>query len=321
MHSEKSPAPVASTPDPLSEVAVVTVSFRSAAHLQRLLPTLPVDRLAAVVVVDNASDDGSAAVAASYAGVTAVANTRNVGFGAACNIGAERAPDTAFLLFLNPDATIDPADLARLVQALHDDPSCGLIAPRLFRDGQPLTSSGEEATVRSELRRFAPRLLARRLPDRRHSPDEPRSGPVVYVEGACMLVRRSAFAAVGGFDPSFFLFYEELDLAHRLRAAGWTVRAEPAARAEHAVAASRGSLPDNARATLVDGTVRYLGKWHGHGRARAYVMLARPLWRLREWRGQLSANERRAYVAAARSVLDELSRSRSSGGGPSQPHR
>lgn len=287
----------------LRDIAVVVVSYRSATHLAQLLPSLPVDRLAGVVVVDNASEDDSVTVAQQVGGVTVIANDANVGFGAACNVGAAAAPPQAHLLFLNPDARITAVDLERLHSTLTTTPDCGLVAPRLFRGDEPLTSSGDEATVRTELRRFAPLFVAARLPERRHSPERAVTGSVAYVEGACMLVRRQAFDAVGGFDPFFFLFFEELDLGHRLRAAGWSVVLEADARAEHAVAASRGSLPDNARAALVDGTVRYFLKWRGRMTARAFVWAATPMWWLRLARGQLTRDEVRGYRKAARAAL------------------
>jgi len=251
-----------------------------------------------VVVVDNASDDDSVAIAEAIPGVTVIANSANVGFGRACNVGASLAPPTADLLFLNPDARIDPVELGRLAATLDAHPECGLVAPRLFRGATALTSSGDSASVLTELRAFAPRFLALRLPDRRHPPDTSRDGDVAYVEGACMLVRRTAFDNVSGFDPDFFLFFEELDLGNRLRHAGWSVRTASDIRAEHEVAASRASTPDNARPALVESTVRYLVKWHGRRRALAYVALVRMLWRVRVLRNQLGSEEQAAYRRA-----------------------
>lgn len=282
----------------MSRVAVVIVSYRSAAHLGRLLPRLPVAALAAVIVVDNASDDESVAVARSAPGVTVVTNSTNVGFGRACNVGARSAPASADLLFLNPDAEIAASDLVELVGVLDEHSRCGLVGPRVFHGSEPLTSSGDEATVATELRMFAPKFIADLLPDRRHAPDRPRDGEVAYVEGACMLVRRAAFDAVGGFDPAYFLFFEELDLGNRLRRAGWTVRTAAHVRAEHETAASRATTPDNARPALVESTVRYLSRWRGRRAAWTYATVVRGLWCVRVVRGQLTRQQRRAYVRA-----------------------
>ncbi|HET6908587.1 MAG TPA: glycosyltransferase family 2 protein [Mycobacteriales bacterium] len=279
-------------------MAVIIVSYRSAPHLVHLLPRLPAAALAAVIVVDNASDDESVTVARSVPGVTVVANSANMGFGRACNVGASRAPAGADLLFLNPDADIAASDLQGLVGVLDDHPRCGLVGPRVWRGAEPLTSSGDEATVATELRMFAPKFIADRLPDRRHPADQPHDGEVAYVEGACMLVRRAAFDAVGGFDPAYFLFFEELDLGNRLRRAGWTVRTAAHLRAEHETAASRATTTDNARPALVESTVRYLMRWRGRRAAWTYATVVRGLWWLRVARGQLSRQQRRAYVRA-----------------------
>lgn len=297
--------------DPLRRVAVVIVSYRSAEHLARLLPELPRHRLAAVVVVDNDSGDGSVEVARSVDGVHVVAHGANVGFGAGCNLGEVASPaDADLVLFLNPDASIAAADLERLVGHLDRHPSCALVGPRVFRGDEPLPSAGGEAGVRTELRRFAPLFVARRLPERRLPAAYDVTGPVTYVEGACMLVRRAVFREVGRFDPAYFLFFEELDLARRLRAAGWSVELVADARAEHAVAASRATAPDRARPALVESTVRYLERRHGRSRAAWFVLLARVCWWIRVRRGQLSPDERRSYLVAARRATGAVSASR-----------
>jgi GT2 family glycosyltransferase len=283
---------------------VVIVSYRSAAHLPSLLQTLPVQRLAAVTVVDNASDDGSVEAARAAPGVHVIARATNAGFGTANNEGASAtAPLADLLLFLNPDARIAPADIVRLASYLDSHPRAALVGPRLWRDAEPLPSSGGRATVLTELRRYAPGALSRRLPNRRHDPQRATTGSVAYVEGACMLVRRVAFDAVGGFDPAFFLFFEELDLADRLRAAGWTVDLVADATAHHEVAASRRSTGDDARPVLVESTVRYLAKHRSRAKARVWAAGVRPLWWLRVRRGQLSPEEHVAYKSAARRGL------------------
>jgi GT2 family glycosyltransferase len=288
-------------------VAVVIVSYRSAVHLPDALAGLPCGDLANVVVVDNASDDNSVEVARSIPGVQVIASERNLGFGAGCNMGAAASPANAtMLLFLNPDARIDAASLEALVDHLQANPRCALVAPRMFRDlasAEPLRSAGRSANVSTELRRFAPLFIARWLPERRFAASYAVTGPVDYVEGACMLVDRARYEAAGCFDEDFFLFFEELDLANRLRAAGWTVDLAADAAAQHEVGASRDLTPDGARPELVESTVRYLVKWRGRRRAKWFVALARGLWQLRVSRGQLSRADRTSYVRAANRAL------------------
>ena len=254
----------------LAPVGVVVVSYRSEATIAAALDALPVADLAAVVVVDNASGDASAALARRH-GATVVENPTNVGFGAACNRALPLLGPAEYVLFLNPDAVIGEADLVALTQYLDANPRCAMVAPRLFRNGEPLTSAGSLATVRTEIRLVAPAPIARRICPRRFEPDYDATGPVGYVEGACFLARRNALAMVGGFDERFFLFYEELDLARRFAMLGFTADLCASASAEHLVAASRSTEPDRGHAHLVRSAELYLRKWHGRLAARLFV--------------------------------------------------
>jgi GT2 family glycosyltransferase len=278
--------------DALGRVALVMVTFESAQTLRHGLDALPLDRLAAALVVDNASADASVD-AAREAGATVVARTDNAGFGAAVDEGLELAAPSEYALILNPDARIAPADLATLVAYLDAHPTCAMVAPRLYRDGTPLPSAGRMASLATELRLASPRVLALRLPERRHPAGFDTTGPVDYVEGACVVIRRAAVTEAGGFGPGWFLFYEELDLARRLRKAGYTVDLCAGAAADHAVAVSRGAVPMDGRPLLFAGTNAYLRKWHGPVAAAAFRLTARATWWLQWRRGLLSDDHRR----------------------------
>lgn len=267
------------------------VTFESAATVADALRALPLDRLASVVVVDNASTDDSAPVAEA-AGATVDRSPRNLGFGAGVDRAIAASPATPYVLVLNPDAAIETDDLARLVRYLDGHPSCALVGPQLRSAGRPITSAGREATLWTELRLVAPAPLARRLPDRRQPATDASSGPVGYVEGACVLVRRAALEAVGGFGPGWFLFYEELDLARRFRRAGYTVDLCADASAEHGVAVSRRSTALGAKPYLVGSAARYLARWHGRRAAVTFSTVARVTWWLRERRGALAPGDR-----------------------------
>ena len=256
----------------LGAVGVVIVTYQSAPTIRAALASLPIESLAAVVVVDNASSDPSRNIVRGHLGVTLIENPSNVGFGAACNIGVRALPDHArFVLFLNPDAAIEWPSLLRLARHLERHSGCAIAGPRLFRDGEALTSAGRRATLRSELRIVAPAPVQRRVAPRRYPPEYNEPGPVGYVEGACFLVRRTALEAIGGFDERYFLFYEELDLARRLEAQRWTVELCPEATADHLGAASRRSLADAARSYLVSSAATYLRAWHGPMAARLFM--------------------------------------------------
>ena len=274
--------------DALSSVGVVIVTYQSEATLDRTLEALPRQDVAAVVVVDNDSRDQSVAKARRHAGVHVEANAENVGFGAACNQGRLLLPASAkHVLFLNPDCVIERADLALLTRHLETTPRCGLVAPRLERGGAPLTSGGRLGAGWAEFRHVVPPRVSRLLPDRRFAPTHAPSGRVGYVEGACMLFRASAFDAISGFDPRYFLFYEEMDVARRLVEVGLEVHLLPGARAEHQVAASRRSDPARSSGEMWRSARLYLRRWHGRLPAALFSVLGRGLLLERRLRRRL----------------------------------
>ena len=292
----------------LADVGVVVVTHASATTVAAALRALPLGELAGTVVVDNASPDGTAELveALGLPGVLVVRQA-NTGFGAGCDRGVRELPGAPpLVLFLNPDAVLAEPDLRLLAQWLADHPSCAVVGPRVFTGGQPSWSAGSLATLRSELRPLLPEALSRLGRPRRLPPEHAVSGPVGYVEGACFLVRRSALEHVGGMDGSYFLYFEEMDLAQRLRRHGWQVHLCAEARVEHAIGVSREVLPFAGRPHLVASCVRYLARWEGSAAARTWVLAARASWALRVRTGRLDPADARAAARAARGVLDEL---------------
>lgn len=183
-------------------VTIVTVCYNSLAVLPAMLASVPAG--VRVVLVDNASKDrvGLAALAANR-GATLIDNAENRGFGVACNHGAAAA-ETEFLLFLNPDAELQPGALAALVGAMARYPKASAMNPRITEaDGSPYFKRRSVIMPRGE-------RMARGWPaaDRE----------VTVLTGAALFVRRSDFEAVGGFDPAIFLYHEDDDLSRRLRA-------------------------------------------------------------------------------------------------------
>jgi GT2 family glycosyltransferase len=169
--------------------------------------------LAEVVVVDNCSSDGSVDFLRSRLPadrVRIVANDHNAGFGGGVNLGAGQT--TGSLLFvLNSDAALEHGSLAPLVQALESESSAAIAAPRIVGpDGSPqIDAFGDFPSLRTML------LRTNRHPRENLNPD--------WVSGAAMLVRRSAFEQVGGFDSEFHMYLEDVDLCSRLRSMGWEV--------------------------------------------------------------------------------------------------
>ena len=220
-----------------ARVDVVVVSYGSAATLRACVEPLCRAEGVRVIVVDNASPDDALETIADLP-VTAIRAGRNGGFSFGCNLGAA-AGTSEYVLFLNPDAILSPADLAALVAVLDGDRATGLVAPRILGgEGELLLSRRHLPRLRTS---FAQALFLHRLLPWAAWTDElvrepeayDRPGEADWVSGACMLVRRSAFEAIGGFDEGFFLYCEDTDICVRLRAAGHAVRYEPAAVARH----------------------------------------------------------------------------------------
>lgn len=232
------PSPDANAPDaaPLADaptISVVIVSYQTRELTLKCLRTLFEDLQASgisheVWVVDNASNDGSAAaIAREFPGVRLIASEKNLGFGKANN-RAFAAARGEFLLLLNSDALVHRGAVAHLVEFLRAHPLVGLVGPRLLnKDGTLQVSCWKfpsPARVWREALGVA-RVFAShpRWGDYfRWAHDQTRS--VDFVIGACFLVRRAIYERVGGFDEHFFLYAEETDWQKRIRAAGSTLR-------------------------------------------------------------------------------------------------
>jgi GT2 family glycosyltransferase len=249
-------------------VDAVVVAYNSREHLRACVEPLARIDGVQVFVADNAStDDGVATI--EDLPVEVVRLDENRGFGTGCNAGARRGT-APLLLFLNPDATIDEESL-RLLAAVLGDEAVGLAAPRILEaDGSLAYSQRRFPRLRST---YARALFLHRLFPRSAWTDElvrdpeayERPGSPEWVSGACMLVRRTVFEEVGGFDERFFLYCEDKDLCRRIRAAGHDVRYAPAATARHRGGASAprvGLLPILARSR-----VAYARKHSGRGSA------------------------------------------------------
>lgn len=242
-----------------ADIGAVVVSYRSAATLPPCLTSLAETGIEAVAVVDNAPDAASERIAHT-AGATYLPQPVNRGFATAANIGARRL-ENDWLLFLNPDAALEPGAIAAVVSQLVQ-PRLGALGLQLLNDtGQPENFAfGKDVTLGSL-------VLRKATPQPVNHPTQ----LVDWVSGAAMLVRRRAFAAASGFDERFFLYWEDVDLCKRLRAAGWDVLHVPHARVRHHRGASLAN-PD-VRTRLYDAAAdRYFQKHY-----------ATPIWLLQRW--------------------------------------
>ncbi len=277
-----------------------------------------------VVVVDDASRDSTAeAVAAAHPRAKVVRLTPNRGFTVAVNTGAAHARGDVLLL-LNSDTEVAPEALARLVSALDADPRLGAAGAALvYPDGAPQWSAGREPSLvwlfvssagLAELARRVPgyaRWRARARGEAGADGGAPRA--VGWVPGAAVAVRRRAWDEVGGFDASFALYAQDLDLCVRLRRAGWGVALVPDARVVHHLGATIGALPEASASRAHTALswcdlVRWASKAHGvaFGRAAKGALLAGA--RLRLVLAALGAVDAEARAGAAhRAAMAALS--------------
>jgi GT2 family glycosyltransferase len=192
------------------------------------------------VVVDNASTDGSAAaVASDFPDAVVLAQSRNLGFGRANNVGLERCQGR-FVLLLNPDVTVNPQAVGRLADFLITRPDAAVVGPRLlFPDGK-LDPDARRAFPVPRTLFYRTVGLSKLFPKSRvfgrhnmgHMP-ETEVHEMDAGTAACMLVRMTALDRVGFFDPRYFMFGEDVDLCYRLKLGGWKVFYLPSATAIH----------------------------------------------------------------------------------------
>jgi len=202
------------------KVAVVIPTWNSVALLPRLLDSIASQAESIeLLAVDNGSSDGTVELLRER-GIPHLTRGENTGFAAAVDLGAERT-SAPFVMPLNADTELEPGSVAALRAALEADGSLGGVAPRilqlegegrdaesarLYSVGQALTRDGRALEIGA---------------GEAQGPESWGGGEVFGVCGAACLLRRELFAALGGYDRTFFSFYEDVDLNVRARIAGW----------------------------------------------------------------------------------------------------
>ncbi|MGA3217614.1 MAG: glycosyltransferase family 2 protein [Acidimicrobiales bacterium] len=220
------------------DIAGVVVNYNAKEHLLSCAGSLLGEGVDTVIVADNGSVDGSeAALAASYPEVRWAPTGSNLGYGAAADLGAALS-DSTYLLVCNPDVVLGEGSVATLRSFLEARPDVAVVGPRMVDGKGALYPSARrfpdllEAVGHGFLGQFWPaNPFSRRY--RMNDWDHASARQVDWVSGACFLARRSAWEAVGGFDPAYFMYLEDVDLCWRLGNAGWAVAYEPAAQVVH----------------------------------------------------------------------------------------
>ena len=221
-----------------------------------------------VIVVENGSTDGSLEyLRAEHPEVTVLANPRNEGFARGSNQGL-RVARGKYVLLLNTDTELFPDALARLVAFLEAHPGHAAVAPRLVhRDGSTQRTVQEFPTLATAL--FFSTPLERWFPESRELRryflrdwDQESSRDVDQPPAAALLLRRDVLAQVGLFDEELWLFYNDVDLAKRLKRAGWKTHYLAEARVVHHVGGSTRKFGDFVVVWQRD-RLRYYRKHHG----------------------------------------------------------
>ncbi|HVB06885.1 MAG TPA: glycosyltransferase family 2 protein [Acidimicrobiales bacterium] len=215
-------------------VAAVVVNRDGGDSLLGCVESLRAAGVEQVVVVDNASSDGSPArLVAADPAARLVPTGENLGYGRAANRGAART-EAPYLLVCNPDLVAHADAVKVLVAELEQRPEVAAVGPKILDVHGAVYPSAR--AIPSLVTGAGHALLAPFFPDNpwtrsyRLAEADPGSGREVdWVSGAFLLLRRVAFESVGGFDERYFMYVEDLDLCWRLGRAGWKVRYAPEA--------------------------------------------------------------------------------------------
>jgi GT2 family glycosyltransferase len=240
-------------------LSIIIVSFNARADLERCLGSLHAAPPVApheIIVVDNASTDGSAGAARRWPNVRVMEAGGNVGFSRGNNIGIRASAGDAILL-LNSDTTVPAGAIDRLLAELDRDASVAVVGPRLVdADRRAELSFGRMIGPLNELRqkRIARSGDVERLTRARHYPD--------WVSAACLLVRRADAEAVGLLDERYFMYTEDVDFCAAIRARGRRVLFTPDVEVVHLRGRSGASAPKATEAAYRRSQIAFYEKHH-----------------------------------------------------------
>lgn len=249
-------------------ISVIVVHWNTPDLLYDCLISLRDSRpndLAETIVVDCASDrEHAAGLVSKFNNTTLVQMDRNDGYAAGCNAGIPTSSGE-FLLFLNADTTVAPGAIDTLRACFDLNPRIGLVAPLLLNPDHSIQSSGYTfpgaINVVCDLLPVPDRLVESELNGRVSPGNQGLPFAVDYALGAAVAVRREALDAVGGWDESYGMYSEEIELARRLADADWTRLVEPRAIVVHHGGASTGQRPNEMQTALWRSRGMYHRRW------------------------------------------------------------
>ena len=266
------------------DLSIVIVNWNVRDLLQSCVTSIlqPTNRLAnpQIIVVDNASSDGSVAmVQAEFPHVTVIANTENRGFTVANNQGISIAQGR-YVLLLNADTEVPGDALSALIEYMDANPDVGLAGPQLLYPNGQVQSSRRRFPTKATLfleSTWHQSLAPRSILEHYYVLDKPDDAitDVDWVMGAAMLIRRQVIQQVGGMDEGFFMYSEELDWCRRIKGAGWRVVYYPLAQVVHHEGKSSEQAVPARHINFQRSKIRYAAKYHGRSTAgvlRCYLL-------------------------------------------------
>jgi N-acetylglucosaminyl-diphospho-decaprenol L-rhamnosyltransferase len=220
------------------DVSAVVVNYNGGLALSDCVASLRAEQVAEVIVVDNGSRDESwQTLRACDSSAVWHPAGENLGYGRAANLGA-RSCHGRYLVVCNPDLVVRPGTIASLVTVMDGDPKVAIAGPRVVNVDATLYPSAR--AFPSLVDAIGHGLLGLFWPGNRFSRrykmldwDHAHTKTVDWVSGAFLLIRRDAWDAVDGFDPSYFMYMEDVDLCWRVTRAGWRVVYEPSGEVVH----------------------------------------------------------------------------------------
>jgi hypothetical protein len=246
----------------VNDLSIITVTYQSAGKLPAFLAAARAAAPSAeIVVVDNASRDGTRQLVEESGDASLVPAPSNLGFGRGCNLGVEQCRGV-WLLFVNPDVL-----LQNVVVPSNDNSATYGLRGGLMGDGEGgklIPGVRAEATLAEDwimevLQAFVPPSLSRYLTPRRH--------PVAWPIGGMCMARRDEYERLGGFDPRYFLFFEDRDLGRRYRQYGLPVRVVNDLVGSHAMGSSSDVESWRREAWSIISWIEYLAVWRSPRKA------------------------------------------------------
>lgn len=264
----------------MKTISVCIVNYNARELLRDCLDSIIRENPSEIIVVDNASTDGSVGmITEEFPSLNLVRLSKNIGYGSAANRGVEKCR-LDYVLLLNSDTIVKPGAFRALIDYLEAHESAAIIGPRIINpDGTPQTSCFHFPTplhillYLSNFYRFILKIPIVRKRSLQASAGDHLPAVVPWVLGAALAFRREEFASVGGFDESFFMYFEEVDLCYRLARKGRQTHYAPVAEIIHIGGASTQQQRDEMNMQYFASLARYYRKHYSWIRLVVLVLI------------------------------------------------